>query len=402
MEWLTEKYNAVQEVLLDLIEQGAKDLDSQIKYWNHVRQENVYMYYAKKEGLTHLGLQPLPVTAVSEYKAKQAIHIVLLLQSLKKSRFASENWTLQDTNAELLNTVPKDCFKKQPYTVEVWFDNDRNNSFPYVNWDFIYYQDNMEQWQKVPGLVDYNGLYYDEIGGDRVYFALFDTDAQKYGHTGKWTVLFKQQTLVTPISSSSSFSANSGKTSSDVSTTTEVSIPSSQSPRRLQKPEVGSSTGEETTVRRRRGREQRESTPEDYPSTSTKRRRRGGAGGGGGRAGSGSPPSPDEVGSRHRSVPRTHLSRLGRLTEEARDPPIIIITGPANVLKCWRYRKQNQNSALFLCFSTVFTWVGGVNDNAEKARMLVAFRDTHERDQFLKYVQLPKQSTYALGSLDRL
>lgn len=50
----------------------------------------------------------------------------------------------------------------------------------------------------------------------------------------------------------------------------------------------------------------------------------------------------------------------------------------------------------------MFTWVGGVNDNAEKARMLVAFRDTHERDQFLKYVQLPKQSTYALGSLDRL
>nr|AYA94037.1 MAG: E2 protein [Human papillomavirus] len=398
MEWLTERFNAVQEALLELIEQGADDLDSQINYWNRVREENVLMFYGKKEGLTHIGLQPLPVPAVSEYKAKQAIHMVLLLQSLKKSAFANEPWTLQNASAELIYTQPKDCFKKDPYTVEVWFDNNRQNSFPYVNWNHIYYQDSMDNWQKVPGLVDYNGLYYDEIRGDRVYFVLFDTDAQKYGQTGTWTVLFKNKTLVAPISSSSTVSAKSGKDTSAVPSTSEVSVSTaSQSPRRLQRPEVGSSTGEEAAVRRRRGREQRESSPEQYPTTTTKRRR-----GGGGGSAVGSAPSPEDVGARHKSVTRKHLTRLELLQEEARDPPVIIVTGPANILKCWRYRKRNQNSALFLSISTIFTWVGDASKTSEKARMLVAFTNDKQREDFLKHVTLPKHTSYAFGSLDRL
>ena len=51
MEWLTERFNAVQEALLELIEQGSDDLDSQIKYWNRVREENVLMYYGKNPAL---------------------------------------------------------------------------------------------------------------------------------------------------------------------------------------------------------------------------------------------------------------------------------------------------------------------------------------------------------------
>ena len=394
MEWLTERFNAVQEALLTLIEQGAKDLDSQIQYWNNVRKENVYMYYAKKEKLSKLGLQPLPVLAVSEYKAKQAIQMVLLLQSLKKSQYAKEEWTLQDASAELINTQPKDCFKKHPYTVEVWFDNNKDNRFPYINWDAIYYQDSMDKWHKVPGLVDYNGLYYEEIGGDRVYFALFDSDAHKYGHSGFWTVHFKTQTLVAPTSSSKPSSSYSGKTSTDVPTTPENPVSSPESPRRLQKPEVGSSTGEKTSVRRGR-REQGESTSEGEPSTSAKRRRRGG--GGADRFGV----SPEEVGSRHRSISRSHLSRLEQLQEEARDPPVIIITGPSNTLKCWRYRKRNSDASWFLDISTIFSWVGG-SSSSEQARMLVAFRNEAEREHFIKYMQFPKGTSYALGQLDRL
>lgn len=399
MEWLTERFNAVQEALLELIEQGSDDLDSQIKYWNRVREENVLMYYGRKEGLTHIGLQPLPVAAVSEYKAKQAIHMVLLLQSLKKSAFANEPWTLQNASAELIYTQPKDCFKKDPYTVEVWFDNNKHNSFPYVNWNYIYYQDTMDNWQKVPGLVDYNGLYYDEIRGDRVYFVLFDTDAQKYGHTGTWTVLFKNHTLVAPISSSSTVSANSGKDTSSVPSTSEITVSSAtQSPRRLQRPEVGSSTGEETSIRRRRRRQQREPSPTEYPTTTAKRRR----GGGGGGPTTQSAPSPEDVGSRHRSVTRKHLTRLELLQEEARDPPIIIVTGPANILKCWRYRKRNQNSAAFLSISTIFYWVGDACNDADRAKMLIAFRSDNERADFLKHVPLPKHTSYAFGSLDNL
>lgn len=400
MEWLAERFSAVQDALLNLIEQGAEDLESQIQYWTLVRKENVMMYYGRKEGLTKIGLQPLPLLAVSEYNAKQAIHLMLLLRSLQKSPYARERWTLQDASAELINTQPKDCFKKQPYTVEVYFDNNKNNTFTYINWDFIYYQDSEEHWHKVPGLVDYNGLYYQEIGGDQVYFTLFDTDAHKYGQKGYWTVVFKNETLIAPVTSSSKPSSSiSGQTfSSSISVTPEDTVSTSESPRRLQKPEVGSSTEKTSTRRRRRRQQQREHSPESSTSTPAKRRRSGGRGGGSILS---SVPAPEEVGTRNRSVPRTGLSRLRRLEEEAWDPPILIIAGPANPLKCWRYRKGQQNVKC-LAMSTIFTWVGDESNADERGRMLVAFRDTNERADFVKHLQLPKHASFAFGSLDRL
>ena len=401
MEWLTDRFNAVQEALLNLIEQGAEDLESQIQYWSLVRRENVMMYYGRKENLTRIGLQPLPLLAVSEYNAKQAIHMVLLLKSLQKSPYASEQWTLQDASAELINTQPKNCFKKQAYTVEVYFDNNKNNTFTYVNWDFIYYQDGEDRWHKVPGLVDYNGLYYQEIGGDQVYFTLFDADAHKYGHTGYWTVVFKNETLVAPVTSSAKPSSSfSGKTySASVSNAPENTVSTSESPRRLQKPEVGSSTGETTPTRGRRRREQRERSPETTTPTPTKRRRTGGRRGG---PTVRSFPSPEEVGTRHRSLPRTGVPRLRRLEEEAWDPPILIIAGPANPLKCWRYRKTQQNAVGCLSMSTIFTWVGDTSSADARGRMLVAFRNETERAEFVKHLHLPKNASFAYGSLDKL
>lgn len=400
MEWLADRFNAVQEALLNLIEQGAEDLDSQIQYWNYVRKENVMMYYGKKEGLTKIGLQPLPMTAVSEYNAKQAIQMVLLLKSLKKSPYANERWSLQDASAELINTQPKNCFKKSPFTVEVYYDNDKNNSFTYINWDWIYYQDADDNWHKVAGRVDYNGMYYQEIGGDQVYFTLFDADANKYGHTNYWTVTFKNETLIAPVTSSSRpSSSSSGKNfDTSVSHRSEKPISHSESPRRIQRPEVGSSTGEKASPVRRGRRKQGESPTKG--TSPAKRRRLGG--GRGGAAAERSIPSPEEVGTRHRSVPRTGLSRLARLEAEAWDPPILIITGPANPLKCWRYRRMQQNSTDCLAYSTIFTWVGDDSSDDKRGRMLVAFKDDQQRALFVKQLQLPKTASFAYGSLDRL
>ena len=251
----------------------------------------------------------------------------------------------------------------------------------------------------MPGLVDYNGLFYQEVGGDQVYFTLFDTDAHKYGQKGYWTVVFKNETLIAPVTSSSKPSSSiSGQTySSSISIAPEDTVSTSESPRRLQKPEVGSST-EKTSAGRRRRREQREHSPESSTTTPAKRRRSGGRRGGSILS---SVPTPEEVGTRHRSVPRTGLSRLRRLEEEAWDPPILIIAGPANPLKCWRYRKGQQN-AKCLAMSTIFTWVGDDSSADERGRMLIAFRDSNERAEFVKHLQLPKHASFAYGSLDRL
>lgn len=52
--------------------------------------------------------------------------------------------------------------------------------------------------------------------------------------------------------------------------------------------------------------------------------------------------------------------------------------------------------------STIFTWVGDESNADERGRMLVAFRDTNERADFVKHLQLPKHASFAFGSLDRL
>ena len=81
---LADRFAAQQEKQMTLIENESTNLKDHIDYWNSVRQENVLGYYARKEGLTKLGLQPLPVLGILEYKAKEAIKMTLLLTSLSK------------------------------------------------------------------------------------------------------------------------------------------------------------------------------------------------------------------------------------------------------------------------------------------------------------------------------
>ena len=349
-----------------------------------------------------MGLQPLPALQVSEYKAKQAIEMGLLLTSLSKSQYASELWGLTDTSAELLLTPPRNTFKKKGYTVNVWFDNNENNTFPYTNWEYIYYQDDIEQWHRTRGEVDYNGLYFTENNGNRAYFLLFDSDAQTYSQTGTWTVHYKNQIISAPVTSSS-------KQSSDDYTTKAGQQPhffaSSSSPTttdggQTSQEGVSSSTTSPSAVRLRRRRsneQQRELSSRESPRT--KRRRvpdevdR--------QSAVGSAPTAEEVGSRHRSLPRSGLSRLTRLQAEARDPPILLIKGLANPLKCWRYRLKKY-TRYFKCMSTVFRWVDTDEPESSRSKLLVVFNDTTQRDVFMKLVALPRGCTYTFGALNSL
>jgi hypothetical protein len=388
---LTERSDALQERLLILYESDLKTLAAQLEHWTLIRKQYVLYYYAKKEGYTHLGLQPLPNLQISEYRAKEAIQLMLLIKSLQKSPFANEQWTLTETSAEIIHTPPKNCFKKQPYIVTVWFDHNPDNSFPYTNWDFIYYQDDNEQWHKTPGLVDINGMYYVESNGDRAYFQLFDADAERYGTTGQWTVKVKNETF-----STSSYRAQSVSPQASISSSSD-SISSSQTVHtRRQQIEEGSpssSTAISTTTTIRRRRRQREySTDDDGEPSRSKRRREASA--------AGVPAS--QVGRRHRSVPTTGLTRLARLEAEARDPAIVIVKGGSNQLKCWRYRIGGKYKHLFKNSSTVFKWTEHNNNEIHSNRLLIAFESYQQRKLFLQKVSVPKGATYAYGNLDSL
>ena len=381
---LTERFAALQEMLMTLYETDPADLQSQIRHWDLVKKEYEYLYYARKEGLGSLGLYPAPALQVSETKAKQAIKMGLLLKSLATSQYASESWRLRDTSVELvLQTEPKHCFKKGPFEVEVWFDNDPQKALPYSNWEWIYYQDQSDEWHKVKGKVDYNGLYFEEHNGDRTYFTIFDSDAAKYGQSGQWTVRYKNEIISASVTSSSRVSYDSFGTRPSTSKSTSHSQSGRQNQSESPRKPVSSTSD---IPRRRRG--------EGEHSPRQSKRRRTDSGGGA--------PSPEEVGRSHRSVEGRHLGRLGLLQAEARDPPLVLVKGHANNLKCWRRRVSLKYRDLYWESSTIWNWVGDDSAKANKSRMLYVFSSIEQRDLFVKTVHVPKGSAIAFGNLDSI
>lgn len=385
---------------MTIYESDPRDLQTQIEHWNLVKKENEYLYYVRKEGKTHLGLFPAPALQVSENNAKQAIKMGLLLTSLSKSQFANESWSLTETSAQLvLQTEPKQCFKKGPYQIEVWFDDDPDKAIPYPCWEWIYYLDQNDVWQKAKGTADYNGIYFEELNGDRTYFTIFDTDAVKYGLSGQWTVRFKN----TVISASVTSSSRSAKNSSGWDNDSSNSQPPSQSPRRQEERsrstrerDTASSTTPISRGRRRRGEQQGREQQGEFPTSTTKRykRRRVDSGGGA--------PSPEEVGRSHFTPERRHLSRLGVLQAEARDPYIALVQGHANNLKCWRWRVKQKYRDLYVVSSTIWQWVGDDTEKQSRSRMIYAFSSLEQRDAFIRTVSPPKGSSIVFGNIDSL
>lgn len=384
---------------MNLIEEGHEDLESHIQLWDYHRKTYLLMYYARSKGYKNLGLQPLPVLAASEYNGKNAIAMVMLLKDLQKTPYARERWTLAETSVEtVLATEPKGTFKKRPYIVDVWFDNQQQNAFPYTNWKEILYQDSDGQWRKAEGEVSYDGLYYTDNKGDQIYFQMFATDAPRYGVTGQWTVHFQNQTLYPPVTSSSGLQ-HPIQHAADQST--DAGTRSREGPN---KENVSNNEGEAQVSSAAGLRRPREATP-DPPG---KRPRPDSTDGGGrrargrehrGRSGEGSWPTPEEVGSRHTTTTRGGRTRLERLRDEARDPPVILVKGPANPLKCWRRRCQ-KHSDLFVSATSVFRWISP--DGQSGTRLLVAFKDKAQRVAFLDQVTIPKHCDYTYGNLSSL
>ena len=377
-----------------LYEEGSSSIDAQIELWSLIRKENVLCYYGRKEGYKNFGLQPLPSLTVCEYKAKEAIQQMLLLKSLKKSAFGKEEWTLSTTSAELLHTPPRNAFKKHAYIVDVFFDHNPRNSFPYTNWDDLYIQDNDDNWYKTQGKVDINGLYFIDNFGDKTYFVLFTTDAERYGTTGQWTVHYKNETLSTSASTISSpepLSSGSVQGSSKVSSSTWDAPSTSKSTRRQEAEEgrPSSTTNFPSPAKLRRGRRRGGEQGEPRPKRRRAEESHFGV-------------SPEQVGRGHRTVPRTGLTRLSRLEAEAADPPVILVKGGANILKCWRNRCKKSNSLVWH-ISTVFRWADSTAfHDFNQHRMLIAFKTKTQRELFLSSVHFPKGTSYSLGSFDSL
>ena len=454
MDTLSDRFNALQENLMDIYESGRDDLETQIMHWQLLRQEQILFYYARKNGVMRLGYQPVPPLATSEAKAKDAIGMVILLESLQKSAYGKESWTLTQTSLETVRSPPANCFKKGPQNIEVMFDNDPENLMVYTVWSLIYYQTVDDTWNKVEGHVDYHGAYYFE-GVLKVYYIQFEGDAARFSKTGRWEVHVNKDTIFAPVTSTS---PGTGGGDSDQTSVHSVSRASSTVARRSASPLPTRTTTQRSrtesrryqrkessptsTATRQQKRQREEETNRRSRSSSRgqeadwggdRRRRRGGdsstrshssnrarGGRSGGRPTTRSQSrsksrsrsrgpstrrgvSPAEVGESLRSVGRRHHDRLERLLDEAKDPPVVLLRGAANTLKCYRYRAKKKYSALVKYFSTTWSWVGGDNnDRIGRARMLLAFSSNTQRELFLKVMKLPPNVDWSLGSLDDL
>lgn len=488
MEALNARFNVLQEMLMDIYESGKEDLETQIEHWKLLRQEQALLFFARKHSIMRLGYQPVPPMAVSETKAKQAIGMMLTLQSLQKSPFGKEKWTLVNTSLETYNAPPAQCFKKGPYNIEVIFDGDPENLMVYTAWKEIYFVDSDDMWQKVQGEVDYAGAYYKD-GTIKQYYVTFADDAVRYGTSGQYEVRINNETVFAPVTSSTPPSTglressnaspvhdtvdetptSTTATTTTFSTTTatatatgapelssktgtrkgrygrkdssptaasnsrkEVSRRRSRSRTRTRRREASTSRSQKASRSRSRSRStsrgsrgsggsvttSRDSSPKrtrrgrgrggrsrrsPTPTSTSKRERRRSRSRGGEPVSAGAGISPDKVGSRVQTVSGRHLGRLGRLLEEASDPPVILLRGDPNILKCYRYRDKKRKLGLVKHYSTTWSWVGvDGNERIGRSRMLLSFTSNSTRSQYVKIMKLPKGVEWSFGNFDKL
>ncbi|AEI00707.1 E2 [Apodemus sylvaticus papillomavirus 1] len=390
MNQLGTRFDAVQEQILSLYEKGSDKLEDQITYWGLIRTEGGLEYCARKNGINRLGLHTVPCSMGAESKAKSAIQMQLKLKSLLESQYGTEPWTMQDTSLELYKrTDPSYTFKKHGHNVEVLYDQDEENAVSYMVWGAIYVDDEEGVWHKYASSVDFYGVYYTDCCGNKVYYEHFEEDAERFSEKGTWTVRYKNKTLTSCPDSSSKETPQQQPASSTRKRqrSWEDTTSSSPSPVRGRPSTPGSPRY--STPRGPRGRlgqpqrsEQRESTTD-------------------GRGRSQAWPDPKTTWTGSAGPPGPGGPSVTRLLSAAGDPPIILVKGPTNPLKCWRNRLRRRLHRPFTKISTAFSRVED-RDGGGITNLLIASRDVDQRETFLKTVPLPKGCIFHKGVLDGL
>lgn len=400
MEALKERFDALQEGILSHYELESNNLSDHVEYWSKVRQENVILFYARDKGLKHLGMLPVPVAQVAQERARQAIAMHLVTQSLLDSPYGGEDWTLQDVSREQYRCPPKNCFKKGGHTVEVCYDCKEDNTMHYTAWDAVYCQDADGTWQRCRGGVDTNGLYYIK-DDEQIYYVLFEDDAAKYSKSGLYEVHTKTGTLTKfhPVSSSTPTTSRAGRESGGRA---EAVLQGSGRSRR---------GTEGPSAKRRRERRPPAITEEDgippglggVPERSPSPR----AGSEPRRAPSPSPAATatggrDPVDPRRYARRSEHRHNTGnrQLPAPTVLAPVLILRGPSNSVKCLRYRWHRQHRHFFEGVTTTLRWLkAGGTDRGGTAEVILRFDSDSQRQEFLDSGAVPPTLSFVVGDM---
>ncbi|QYI89513.1 E2 early protein [Bos taurus papillomavirus 31] len=413
MDKLTQLLDVCQEKLLALIEKDSSCLTDHIDYWAEQEREQLLLYAARQKGLTRVGFQPVPPLQLSEAKAKDCIMMKLTLQSLYDSCYGLETWTLSQTSHEMYEAAPRCAFKKHGEQVEVRFEGDIGKSVPYVKWGHIYYRDNEGHWHKATANLDYEGLYYVDVDFGRVYYVLFEKEAEKYGKCKPWLIHSTNGTVLTPNrNTNGSPGTNNTQAANEAAPTgcsgeKEARLSFWGSPPQVQNKEVSrrSNPGRPVVLWRPPG------------SPYVERRGRGrerARGGGGTRQGEGEGEHAAEKRPRSKQASVRNTSGFargsgeiegktaggsGKAAPNAPGFPFLIFKGNANCLKCWRHRSTKKHRHLFLDFTTVFSWCF---HGKGTSCVLVRFADSDQMQTFMDTIPRPKSITAATGTFATL
>lgn len=399
-ERLTDRLESLQEQILNLYEGDSKNLRDHILLWHLTRQENALLFAARQKNVHKIGLQVVPPTRTSRVKAEQAIMMELVLESLAKTNYGNEPWTLQETSLETYLGQPHHTLKKEPRFVDIQYDDSPDNATREVAWKWVYYQDaDTGMWHKVMGdLIDSDGVYYEEVDGVRVYYIMFKDLLKKYGtvRTTMFTVKYGVKKINIAVASSH------GRPATPVQPADAPDQPEAVPATRAKSPAQKKRTPpRDHSPAAKRAKPAQPRTP---PTVSAGRRRRGrtpAAGRrrkqrkrGGSEPSSGPdkstplPPAAGEVGRVHTSVPATTTGRLRRLLLEARDPPLIVIKGPPNSVKCFRFRCNQHHRKAYDRVSTTWSWT---NERGKgTAHVMFSFKSVQQRQHFVDTVKIPK------------
>lgn len=434
---LQARLDSIQDRILTLYESNSTNLADHLQFYLLSRQEHALLYVARQKGIKLA--MPLPALATSKARARESIEMSLLIESLLNSPFGNEAWTLPEVSRERLLAPPKYCFKKDGAPIQVQFGDDPDNVVEYTTWGWIYFQDTSDEWYKVPGKIDLDGLSYKDSDGDTVYYVSFKEEARKMGTPDKWSLLYDSNLLAFSGSPSSESSSSSSSSSSFERGRTKTRSSSRESrvwwgrPRSVSESRSRSRTRSRSRSRRRtrsrsrsrtksptppsnlqqRRRDQRQpsagttttssgpilrqntaaQTQKGQKRTTTRRRSPGARG-----VRPGNRPSfvvPEQVGSSLKTVSSGPGGRLGQLLREARDPPGLCLRGPANTLKCYRYSLKKHHPTSCTAISTTWKWTdSGNTTRLGDGRMLLLFDTAADRDIFLKTIHIPKTLSY--------
>ncbi|CAA44658.1 E2 [Pygmy chimpanzee papillomavirus type 1] len=370
METLAKHLDACQEQLLELYEENSNELTKHIQHWKCVRHENVLLYKARQMGLSHIGLQVVPPLKVSQTKGHEAIEMQMTLETVLKSEYGTEPWTLQETSFEMWLTPPKHCFKKQGQTVEVRYDCNAENSMHYVLWKYIYVCEN-DRWQKVKGMVDIKGLYY-MVGQCKTYYIDFEKEAKQYSKTLQWEVCYDSKVICSPASVSSTVQEVSiaGPTSHSTTTLAQATcaVSSIATEDSVQAPPYKRLRGPSHCARKL------QNTSNIVCATDR-----------------GTLDSENNINNNN-----YNNNNQQRNNSNSSGTPIVQLQGDSNNLKCFRYRLHDKYKHLFMLASSTWHWTASSN-STKNAIVTLTYVNEQQRQDFLNTVKIPATIKHTLG-----